>query len=55
MFNNDFEDFLNNPSSFGSNSKNFFFRVLNFPGASELQKGQGQRAWFKIFETNAMG
>jgi hypothetical protein len=58
MFYNDFRDFLNNPSSFGSNSvfqKNVFFRVLEFPGASGLQKGHGQRAQFRIFETNAIG
>jgi hypothetical protein len=58
MFYNDFGDFLNNPPSFGSNSvfqKNVFFSVLDFPGASGLQKGQGQRAWFRIFETDAMG
>jgi hypothetical protein len=47
MFYNDFRDFLKNPPSFGSNSifqKNIFFRVLDFPGASGLQTGQGQRA-----------
>jgi hypothetical protein len=58
MFYNDFGDFLNNPPSFGSNfvfQKNIFFRVLDFPGASGLQKGQGQRARFRIFETNVMG
>jgi hypothetical protein len=58
MFCNDFGDFLNNPPSFGSNfifQKNIFFRVLDFTGASGLQKGQGQRGWFRIFEINAMG
>ena len=58
MFYNDFGDFLNNPPSFGSNSvfqKPSFFSVLDFPGASGLQKGQGQRARFRIFEANAMG
>jgi hypothetical protein len=35
--------------------KNIFFRVLDFPGASGLQKGQGQRARFRIFEMNIMG
>jgi hypothetical protein len=58
MFYNDFGDFLNNPPSFGSNfifQKNIFFRVLDFTGASGLQKGQGQIGWFRIFEINAMG
>jgi hypothetical protein len=58
MFYNDFEDFLNNPPSFGSNSvfqKNVLFSVLDFPGASGLQIGQAQRARFRIFETNTMG
>ena len=58
MFYNDFGDFLNNPPSFGSNSvfqKSCLFSVLDFPGASGLQKGQGQRARFRIFEANAMG
>jgi hypothetical protein len=58
MFYNDFGDFLNNPPSFGSNSvfqKNIFFSVLDFLGASGLQKGQGQRARFRIFDTNAIG
>ena len=36
-------------------SENVFFSVSDFPGASGLQKGQGQRARFRIFETNAMG
>jgi hypothetical protein len=47
IFYNDSGDFLNNPPSFGSNSsflENVFFRVLDFPGASGIQKGQGQRA-----------
>jgi hypothetical protein len=58
MFYNDFGDFLNNPPSFGSNSvfqKNVFFRVFDFPRASGLQKGQGKRAQFRIFEMNTMG
>jgi hypothetical protein len=58
MFYDDFRDFLNNPPSFGSNSvfqKNVFLRVLDFPGASGLQKGQGRRARFRIFEMNNMG
>jgi hypothetical protein len=57
MFYKDFGDFLNNPPTFGSNfvfQKNVFFSVLDFPGASGLQKGQGQRERFRIFETNAM-
>jgi hypothetical protein len=58
MFYNDFGDFLTNPPSFASKSvfqKIVFFSVLDFPEASELQIGQGQRAWFRIFETNTMG
>jgi hypothetical protein len=58
MLYNDFGDFLNNPPSFGSNSifqKNGIFSVLDFSGASGLQKGQGQRARFRIFKTNVMG
>jgi hypothetical protein len=58
MFYNDFKDFLNNPPSFGSNSvfqKNVFFRVLDFSGVSRLQKGQGQKLRFRIFEMKAMG
>jgi hypothetical protein len=58
MFYNNFGDFLKNPRSFGSNSvfqKNVFFSVLDFLRALGLQKGQGQRARFRIFETNAMG
>jgi hypothetical protein len=42
MFYNDFGDFLNNPPSFGSNSvflEKCLFSVLDFPGASGLQKG----------------
>jgi hypothetical protein len=58
MFYNDSGDFLNNPPSFGYNSgisENIFFSVLDFSGALGLQKGQGQRARFRTFETNAMG
>ena len=46
------------PHLFGINPvfpENVFFSVSDFPGASGLQKGQGQRAQFRIFETNAMG
>ena len=58
MFYNDLGDFLNNPPSFGSNPvfpENILFSVSDFPGASGLQKGQGQRARFRIFETKTMG
>ena len=46
------------PYLFGINpvfQKTFFFSVSDFPGASGLQKWQGQRARFRIFEMNAMG
>ena len=52
---NDFGDFLNNPLSFGSNSvwqKTPIFSVFDFPGATVLEKGQGQRPRFGNFETN---
>ena len=55
---NDFGDFLNNPLSFGSNSvwqKTPSVSIFDFTGATGLQKGQGQRARFEIFETHLAG
>jgi hypothetical protein len=43
----DFGDFPNNPLSFGFNSlckKTLYFSVFDFPGATRLEKGQGQGA-----------
>ena len=50
---NDFGDFLNNPLSFDSNSawqKRPSVSIFDFPGATGLEKGQGQRPRFKNFE-----
>jgi hypothetical protein len=46
MFYIDFGNFLNNPLSFGFNSlwQKTFFSVFDFPEATGLEKGQGQRA-----------
>jgi hypothetical protein len=55
MFFDVFWDFLNNPLSFGYNSvwqKTPLFSVFDFPAATGLEKGQGQRPRFGIFETN---
>jgi hypothetical protein len=56
MFFIDFGDFLNNPLSFGFNSlaENTFFSVFDFLGATELQKGQGQRTRLVNSEANKM-
>jgi hypothetical protein len=57
MFCIDFRDFPNNPLTFGFKylwQKNTFFSVFNFPGAMGLEKGQGQRTWLGIFQTNKM-
>ena len=58
MFYNDFWEYSFISHLFGTNHvfpENVFFSVSDFPGASGLQKGQAQRARFRIFETNAMG
>ncbi len=52
-----FGDFLNNPLSSGSNyvwQKTHLFSIFDFPGATGLEKGQGQGPRFGNFETNKM-
>lgn len=52
-----FGDFLNNPLSSGFNSvwqKTPSVSIFDFPGATGLEKGQGQRPHFGILETNKM-
>ena len=52
-----FGDFLNNPLSSGSNSvwqKTPSVSIFDFPGATGLEKGQGQGPRFGNFETNKM-
>jgi hypothetical protein len=47
---NDFGDFPNNPLSFGFNSVCQKTRVFDFPGATGLEKDQGQGARLENFE-----
>jgi hypothetical protein len=53
----DFGDFSNNPLSFGSNSlcrETHFFSVIDIPGATGLEKGQGQGARLGNFKANKL-
>ena len=57
MFYIDFWGFTNDPLYLGYNSagqENPVLCIFDFPGATGLEKGQGQRPRFVIFETNKM-